>query len=258
VLLALSAGSLIPAAPAVAAHTIRNATSTSSNWAGYVASATGVSFSDVKGTWVQPSVTCTTGATYSSFWVGLGGYATASQALEQIGTSADCSTRGRPTYYAWYELVPSPPVRVALTVAPGNTLTGEVAVNGTAVTLTLTDVTTGKTFTTTQTVAAPDISSAEWIAEAPSACDARSRCQVLPLANFGTVAFSTASAVANGAPGALTGTAWATDAIQLASRTGLSATPSAVGADGASFTVATSASAPVTPRFRWGRWGFGR
>ena len=44
-------------------------------------------------------------ATYSSVWVGLGGYAQTSRALEQIGTEADCSAAGQATYSAWFEVV---------------------------------------------------------------------------------------------------------------------------------------------------------
>ena len=41
----------------------------------------------------------------------------------------------------------------------------------------------------------PDISSAEWIAEAPSTCSqGLSSCTPLPLADFGTVQFTSASA----------------------------------------------------------------
>jgi hypothetical protein len=47
--------------------------------------------------WVQPKVTCTAGQpSYSAFWVGLGGFSTDAQALEQIGTESNCDSRGRP------------------------------------------------------------------------------------------------------------------------------------------------------------------
>ena len=244
----LSAGFLVQAAPSyAAAPTTREAAGTSSNWAGYVA--TGATFSDVKGTWVQPAVSCTAGASYSSFWVGLGGYTATSSELEQIGTSSDCTSRNRVSNYAWYELVPLPLTRVALPIRAGDTMSAEVSVVGTAVTMTLTDVTTGQTSTISQTVATPDVTSAEWIAEAPSFCS-QSSCRVLPLANFGSVAFSAASATANGGAASLA----TADSIQLVSRTGLNASPSALGADGASFTVSTAA--PVLRPQRLNRWGW--
>ena len=52
-------------------------------------------------------------------------------------------------------------------------------------TLTITDVTTGKSFSANQKCPSAARSSAEWIMEAPS-----SRSGVLPLANFGAVTFS--------------------------------------------------------------------
>src|SRR3954451_2790503 len=120
-MLALVAGLLaatVAAAPAVASPrapvlshrpvlhaAAATSTETSSNWAGYVT--TGGSFSNVTATWVQPTVTCTPGVvSYSSFWVGLGGYGDGSQALEQIGTDADCTGSGRPVHSAWWEIVP--------------------------------------------------------------------------------------------------------------------------------------------------------
>ena len=71
---------------------------TSSNWAGYAVSGSGTgttptSFTAVSGSWVQAAATCTAGSPgYSAFWVGLGGFATGSRTLEQIGTEADCSS----------------------------------------------------------------------------------------------------------------------------------------------------------------------
>ena len=98
-------------------------TAVSSNWAGYLATGTATTYTSVTATWKQPTVTCDDGdaGAASAFWVGLGGSSSTSQALEQIGTSADCnSTTGKPKYYAWYELVPSPSVTIKdLKVAPG-------------------------------------------------------------------------------------------------------------------------------------------
>src|SRR5436190_4132645 len=76
---------------------------TSSNWSGYAAFGTPGSFNSVSASWVQPSVTCTSKNTYSSYWVGLDGYN--SSTVEQLGTEADCSS-GAAKYYAWYEMYP--------------------------------------------------------------------------------------------------------------------------------------------------------
>ena len=213
---------------------------TSTNWAGYAVHADGVQFTEVIGTWVQPKVTCTSRlSTFSSFWVGLGGYADGSRALEQTGTDASCR-RGRAVYSAWYELLPDPPVDVAMAVVPGQTITAEVTVTGAEVTLTLDNLTTGASFSKPVGPAIVDTSSAEWIAKAPSACTYSGRCRTLPLANFGTVAFSGASATGNGQTGTIVDDGWLAEPIVLGSRVGTGALPSAVGDDAASFTVRTT------------------
>ena len=138
---------------------------------------------------MQPTANCTStsAATSSSaFWVGLGGNSTTSNALEQTGTEVDCLADGTVRYSAWYELVPAGSVKVALKIHAGDRISAAVKVNGTAVTVSLENATTGKSFTKTLRMAAPDISSAEWIAEAPSALTPGGAA-VLPLTDFGTV-----------------------------------------------------------------------
>jgi hypothetical protein len=74
---------------------------TSANWSGYVAS--GKQFSAVSGSWVQPTANCSTGQGNSAFWVGLGGSRDQqSQALEQVGTEADCGGGSSADNFAWY------------------------------------------------------------------------------------------------------------------------------------------------------------
>ncbi len=228
-----------------------HAAAASSNWAGYAV--TGSTFTDVKGTWVQPALTCpATGSSYAAFWVGLGGE-TGNGGLEQTGTEADCQN-GRVSYSSWYETLPDGSVQVPVTVTPGDTVSAEVAADTTAgtATLTLTDVTTGQTFTTTTTPSILDTSSAEWIAEAPSQC-LGSRCLQLPLANFGTVQFSGSSTTANGHVGTISDASWSTTSIELGGGAG-SAVPAALSPDGTAFAVAFTQPAPVvqpvTPRKR--------
>ena len=101
--LAAAAIGLVAAGTATAATGITR--DVSSNWAGYVVS--GTTFTSVTGTWVQPEIDCTsTGSSASAFWVGLGGNTDGSNALEQVGTGAECDENGVPTYYAWYESCP--------------------------------------------------------------------------------------------------------------------------------------------------------
>ena len=179
-----------PAAQGAAAPGIVDATATTSeNWSGYAA--TSGQFTSVSAAWTQPAVTCTAQETFSSFWVGLDGDGT--QTVEQTGTEADCAG-GTAAYSGWYEMFPADPVTYSNPVQPGDAMSASVTTSGNGTfTLTLTDQTQGWNQVTTQTSATAQLGSAEVIAEAPS-----STTGVLPLSNFGTVNFSTATA--NGAP----------------------------------------------------------
>jgi hypothetical protein len=193
-------------------------TQTSSNWAGYVASGPAVAFRHVSATWVLPVATCPVGnRSYEASWVGLGGYHTTSTALEQIGTESDCGRSGSAVYSAWYELVPAASATIHMAVHSGDTMTASVGVNGHLVHLRLTDVTQGTVFTKTVRASAIDLTSADWIVEAPSSCDSQS-CTALPLANFGSEAFSSAATTTTtGLAGTIDNPAWATNAISLSS-----------------------------------------
>jgi Peptidase A4 family len=195
------------------------ATTTSSNWAGYAISNPGVKFRRVAATWVQPKATCTASGRrrYSAYWLGLGGYHTSSSALEQIGTEADCTAKGTASYSAWYEMVPDAPVDIDLTVRPGDTVSASVTISGHTVKLYLANRTRGTRFTKQLTVDRVDVSSAEWIVEAPSACYG-DRCQTLPLANFGAASFANAKATTTtGHSGTINDPAWSATAIALRS-----------------------------------------
>jgi hypothetical protein len=168
----------------------------SANWSGYAVTGTSSSsrLDRVSGRWVQPTGRCLKGQeTYSVTWVGLGGFREGSKALEQTGTAVDCTSSGRAIYSAWYELVPAAPVTMQLTVNPGDTMAASVAENAGRTILQVRDLSTGSSRTAVRTVAAPDISSAEWIVEAPSLCFTSTHCTPLPLTDFGTVSFSDAA-----------------------------------------------------------------
>jgi hypothetical protein len=201
IIAALGAMALLAVLPAAAAaqpsvaqssghtHPRLGTSGSSQNWAGY--DATGKGFSSVSASWTQPTV-ASSGATnsYAAFWVGLDG--DGSKTVEQIG-SEGYSVGGVVFYDAWFEMYPKFPVTVPLTISPGDVLTGTVTSGSRgAFTLTLVDRTTGKSFTTTQTLKQAKRHSAEVIAEAPWSGG------VLPLANFGTVSFS--GAAFNGQP----------------------------------------------------------
>jgi Peptidase A4 family len=235
------------AAATASAATVAQQAAVSQNWAGYVAG--GAQFSSVSGSWVQPTAKCGSGQTYSAFWVGLGGSGSQSSALEQTGTQADCAADGSTDYYAWYELVPAAPVKLDLAIKPGDHISAKVSVNASDVTVSLSDQTTGQSTTKTLQMDNPDASSAEWIAEAPSACDGSGSCQPLPLADFGAVQFTSATATANGHTGSISDPNWSSQPVELGS-SGISdvsygwdssasgATPSSLSSDGSAFSVA--------------------
>ena len=229
-------------------------TTTSTNWAGYadVATSASQSFSSVSGEWIIPTVSSTSSfgsGSYSAFWVGLDGYS--SSTVEQIGIGADVSG-GRTQYYAWYEMYPSGAYEIPLSVAPGNAISASVSYGGNnQYDLTISDLSTAKSYSTIQDSSAGQRSSAEWIAEAPSSNNG-----VLPLANFGKVTFSDASATMDGATGSIS--SFSAVAIDLVASSGLNATTSTLNSTGTSFSVTTSS--PVTVRTplprpqRWQRW----
>jgi hypothetical protein len=254
----VTAACALGAAPAAAAASgVQQASS--QNWSGYVVggSTSNKNFSSVSGSWVQPTANCTSSTGNAAFWVGLGGSGQ-SQALEQAGTEADCTSGGQASYFAWYELVPAAPVKLAIAVHPGDHISSTVSVSGNSVRVQLTDATTGQSVDKTLSMANPDTSSAEWVAEAPSACDSSlSNCQPLPLTNFGTVNFTNARATAtDGHTGTISDSDWSAAAVSLNSSAsgygpaGISynpsgssagATPTGLSSDGSSFSVAYNA-----------------
>jgi hypothetical protein len=144
----------------------------------------GTAFTHALGSWTVPTVNCSkTPNTYSSFWVGIDGWT--SSTVEQTGTDSDCDGTS-PSYYAWYEFYPAGSVLISsVPVSPGNHISASVTYkSGSSFTITLTNETTGKSYTKTGTVSGAKRTSAEWIAEAP--CCTR-RGGILPLADFGTV-----------------------------------------------------------------------
>lgn len=244
-------------APAALADTTQ-----STNWAGYAVHRAGVTFHEVSARWIQPSASCVAGSpSYSSAWVGLGGYSPSSSALEQIGTELDCNAAGKAVSSAWYELVPAPSKTIPLVVRQGDVMHATVTVSGRRVVVELDNLTSHHSFRKTLHTSAIDVSSAEWILEAPSECVSQFACQALPLADFGSMSFDAASAVAsNGRAGTIAAGEWARTKIKLTpggtqrlivSRNSPdssgAATPSALRGRGSTFNV-TFATAPARSR----------
>ncbi len=247
------------------------AEATSNNWSGYVASGSqSGTFSSVSGSWVEPSVDCSSANGDAAFWVGLGGSSDGSGALEQVGTQVDCSAGGNGQHFTWYELVPAGPVRLGVPISPGDHVSAKVSVSGTTVTVSLSNQTTGASTTKSLEMDNPDLSSADWIAEAPSLCQGgdasgASGCTPVSLANFGTVTFTGASATADGSTDTISSSDWSDEAMQLTGD-GQNASPSSLSSDGSSFSVAWQSGAaqsagsstdPGDPGSGYGAGGYG-
>ena len=135
-----------------------------------------------------------------------------------------------------------------------------VTVTGHRVVVELDNLTRHDSFRKTLHSAAIDVSSAEWILEAPSECISQYTCQALPLANFGSITFDSASVLtANGRAGTIGRGNWARTKIKLtpgaqrlivsrdSTETGGAAVPSTLRAGGSAFDV-TFATAPAQAR----------
>jgi hypothetical protein len=235
----------------------------SDNWSGWVAHGRGVAFRSVTGSWTQPAGLCPGGyPTWSAAWVGLGGYNLGATALEQIGTELDCTVSGQAVLSAWYELIPALPVGIPITVRPGDRISASVIVADGLVTLRLADRNGRRSFSRTIRTDWIDVSSADWIMEAPSQCDQYGNCLTMPLADFGSIRLSGARAQTTaGRWGSIASPRWRRTSITLLpdpyyyaldNSAGVS-TPSPLRPGGASFDVdysTTAASAAVRSKTR--------
>jgi hypothetical protein len=161
---------VLPAAAATSAAAVSNGVNhhvlshtrsaqQSTNWSGYAVTGT---FTSATGHWTVPTVSGS-GSHYSSQWVGIDGYSNSN--LIQTGTEADV-VGGRASYAAWWEILPAAETRISMTVHPGDSMTGSVSkTSGTTWKISLTDNTTGQTFSTSKTYRGAG-TSAEWIEEA--------------------------------------------------------------------------------------------
>ena len=133
----------------------------SGNWAGYAA--TGRIFRDISATYQVPSVNCTTTPNAFAYqWIGLDGLSNST--VEQDGVAGYCQS-GTPTYFAWSEMYPAGVV-IQFYLDPGDAVTSAVRYSGGTFTLSMTDLTSGQSFSQAATCAgACDRSSAEVISE---------------------------------------------------------------------------------------------
>ncbi|HLJ03998.1 MAG TPA: G1 family glutamic endopeptidase [Solirubrobacteraceae bacterium] len=213
-------------------RTPRSAGWSSSNWSGYAV--TGSGFTSVTARWTVQAVSATRKASYSSEWAGIDGYNNSS--LIQTGTESDYYS-GSAHYDAWWEILPAAETVIpSVPVKPGDAMTATITKgSGSSWTITINDVTTGKSFTTTQTYSGPQ-TSAEWIEEAPTVGG-----RVAPLAHYGEATFDPGTV--NGGNPHLTaseGGAMVQSRVQVS-------TPSAPDSDTDGFNVAYGSTAPAPP-----------
>ena len=195
----------------------------SPNQSGYIASSPDptnpISFTSVTGTWTVPAASCGAGSPpggISAMWVGLGDLGP-SPSQEEVGTDSNCSTAGKPTYYAWFELAPYISYNVPKNdkIAVGDTMTGLVTILSPTLTLVqIHDANRHWTFSRKITFITPDTATADWMVEAPATC-VRFDCAQASLTNFGTFTMTGASAVGNGQTGNLADPDWTITPVQL-------------------------------------------
>lgn len=209
--------------PATAAYT-------STNWAGYFM--TGHSYTKVAGSWTATSPTGNnTDTTVDATWIGIGGIS--SQDLIQVGTENTVSSSGQVSTAVFYELLPDLPVYPQnIPTLPGDKMSAFIAeTSANQWNISITDVTTGKTFATTLSYASSH-SSAEWIQEDPSYASGG----LVPFDYFGIASFLGNSATYGSTTVSLSGPgAYAIQMVDDANKP--VATPSIIGSDGASFDV---------------------
>src|ERR1700733_8720469 len=152
------------------------------NWSGQLL--TGTTFSAVRASWVVPTVQATPYAGASASWIGIDGAGTSPGSIIQTGTAQNTSG-GATSYYAWYELYPQPAVEIG-PVAPGDSMSASIVnAGGSNWDLSISDTTAGNEAGGVVQYSGP-ATSAEWIEELPTVVGAAQP----SLANFGSVTFS--------------------------------------------------------------------
>jgi hypothetical protein len=208
------------------------------NWSGYHVERHGASFTNVEGTWIQPAVSCqSVHRQMASFWVGIDGVK--SGALEQVGTSSECNALRQDMYYAWWEMLPAPMVRIPMLIRPGDTMHARVAWSHGRFTLSVTNVTLDDTFSIVRSNPLAKRATAEWVAEATARCNARA-CEISALPDFDSVRFTDCHATAGGQTADVGDGVWTRTLdvmVRQRHRTTLKALPSAIDAASDGFTV---------------------
>jgi hypothetical protein len=211
------------------------ATARVSHWSGYIVSLNlenkteGVS--SVSASWIVPSVAYSINDTYSSVWVGVGGYGEST--LIQAGTEQHCEN-GKVEYFAWYELLPKTITRIStLDIQPGDKVTTTITLVNDATDswlIQVVDETDGERFQKTVTYDSTR-SSAEWIVERPLVNG-----EISTLANFNQATLTDCTVTINGVTGSI-GNFTYTPAVMVEEDDTDLVSTSALNVDGSSFKV---------------------
>jgi hypothetical protein len=162
----LAVGAAAQAGPNTTAAPLAQTLSYSYNWAGYAAVPSSGVVTVSAGSWIEPTLSCTSRAAYFSEWVGIDGYA--NSYLVQTGTGAQC-VGGVASYNAWWEVLPASETVISkITVSAGDHMTAAVTYLGSGTFRVWLNDTTAKThFQKMVTSSGSPLQSAECIAERP-------------------------------------------------------------------------------------------
>ncbi|MGH7686129.1 MAG: G1 family glutamic endopeptidase [Candidatus Dormibacteria bacterium] len=207
-----------------------------SNWSGYaVTSSSNGAYTAVTGSWTITPVARSNRQTFSSSWIGIDGFNNSN--LIQTGTEADYYN-GAAHYYSWWEILPAAETVIpSLVVHPGDKMSADIhRLSSGQWSITLTDVSTKASYTTTQNYGG-QLTSAEWIQEAPSVGG-----RIATLANYGSPLTIDPGTVNGGSPGLVPA-----DGGVMVQHGAQVSTPSNPDADADGFNVSYGSHAPSPP-----------
>lgn len=161
----------------------------SANWSGYEYQ--DGPYSSVTGTFDVPNLVASPSATDAAEWVGIDGADNSDLIQAGVGEQYSPST-DTVQIQAWWEILPNPETPInTISVVPGDSITVAITHgSGTQWSITLTDNTTGRSFSTQPTYDGPG-ASAEWVVEAPTVDTVQSTLgDYTPEVNFSGIAAS--------------------------------------------------------------------
>jgi hypothetical protein len=208
-----------------------------SHWSGYMITLNLENRSDgvssISASWIVPSVNYSQQDTYSSVWIGVGGYG--EQTLIQAGTEQQC-VNGEFEYFGWYELLPDHSIKTqSLNVQPGDQVSVTIRLlnqDQNTWQIIINDETNGSHFEKSDIVYKSSQKSAEWILERPTVND-----KVSTLSDFGNVTMTNCSTNINDVTGSIKDFTY--QPIIMVDSVGYKLTAtSSLSSDGSSFSVA--------------------